>query len=192
MFLLYLFMFKLILFLLASLSPLFAHKGLQPCPIPDYAPVMLKIEQAKDRAADLVTRAMKAGADACDVVYSGNAATQVQMRLGALEDVDRSEGEEIGLRVFVGRQSASASSSDLSVAALSALAERAVAMAREAPEDAFAGLAPEDRLMRGALPRLDLLRTGPASMSTDSGRPPQAEPPSWCATPRPTSRLPSL
>lgn len=117
---------------------------------------MLTIEQAKDRAADLVTRAMKAGADACDVVYSGNGSTHVQMRLGALEDVDRSEGEDIGLRVFVGKRSASASSSDLSVDALAALADRAVAMAREAPEDAYAGLAPEDRLMRGALPRLDL------------------------------------
>lgn len=118
--------------------------------------MMLTIEQAKDRAADLVTRAMKAGADACDVVYSGNGSTHVQMRLGALEDVDRSEGEDIGLRVFVGKRSASASSSDLSVDALAALADRAVAMAREAPEDAYAGLAPEDQLMRGALPQLDL------------------------------------
>lgn len=117
---------------------------------------MLTIEQAKDRAAHLVTRAMKAGADACDVVYSGNGSTHVQMRLGTLEDVDRSEGEDIGLRVFVGKRSASASSSDLSADALAALADRAVAMAREAPEDAYAGLAPEDRLMRGDLPQLDL------------------------------------
>lgn len=118
--------------------------------------MMLTNEQAKDRAADLVTRAMKAGADACDVVYSGNGATHVQMRLGVLEDVDRSEGEDIGLRVFVGSRSASASSSDLSVEAMTALAERAVAMAREAPEDPFAGLAPEDRLMRDDLPALEL------------------------------------
>ena len=118
--------------------------------------MMLTSEQAKDRAADLVARAMKSGADACDVVYSADAATQVQMRLGALEDVERSEGEEISLRVFVGKQSASASSSDLSVEALATLAERAVAMAREAPEDAFAGLAPEDLLMRDAPPDLGL------------------------------------
>ena len=117
---------------------------------------MLTIEQARDRAADLVTRAMKAGADACDVVYSGNASTHVQMRLGALEDVDRSEGEEISLRAFAGKRSASASSSDLSAGALKALAERAVAMAREAPEDDYAGLAPEDRLMRGAVRQLDM------------------------------------
>lgn len=118
--------------------------------------MMLTNEQAKDRAADLVTRAMKAGANACDVVYSGNSATHVQMRLGVLEDVDRSEGEDIGLRVFVGSRSASASSSDLSVEAMTALAERAVAMAREAPEDPFAGLAPEERLMQDDLPPLEL------------------------------------
>jgi len=117
---------------------------------------MLTNEQAKDRAADLVRRAMTAGADACDVVYSGDGATQVQMRLGVLEDVDRSEGEDIGLRVFVGNRSASASSSDLSIEAMNALAERAVAMAREAPEDPYAGLAPEDRLMQDELPALEL------------------------------------
>ena len=117
---------------------------------------MLTNEQAKDRAADLVRRAMTAGADACDVVYSGDGATQVQMRLGVLEDVDRSEGEDIGLRVFVGNRSASASSSDLSIEAMNALAERAVAMAREAPEDPYAGLAPENRLMQDELPALEL------------------------------------
>ena len=69
------------------------------------------------------------------------------MRLGALEDVDRSEGEEIGLRLFVGQRSASVSSSDLSDEALGALVERAVAMAREAPEDPYAGLAPDERLL---------------------------------------------
>jgi PmbA protein len=117
---------------------------------------MLTSKQAKEHAADLVGLALKAGADACDAVYSGSASTSVQMRLGALEDVERSEGEEMALRVFVGRQSASTSSSDLSVQALSALAERVVAMAREAPEDAYAGLAPEDRLMRVEAPALDL------------------------------------
>ena len=63
----------------------------------------------------------------------------MQVRLGALEDVTRSEGEEIGLRFFVGRRSASVSSSDLSADALAALVERAAAMAREAPEDPYAG-----------------------------------------------------
>lgn len=117
---------------------------------------MLTSEQAKDRAADLIARAKKAGADAADAVYVANASTDVQIRLGLLEDVQRSEGEDIGLRVFAGNRSASVSSSDLSILALDALAERAVAMAREAPDDPYAGLAPQDRLMRGAASRLDI------------------------------------
>src|SRR5688572_25369717 len=109
---------------------------------------MLSVENAEARAAALVERATKAGADAADAIYIGDGSTGVQVRLGALEDVERSEGEEIGLRFFAGRRSASVSSSDLSDDAMAALVERAAAMAREAPEDAYAGLAPEERLMR--------------------------------------------
>jgi PmbA protein len=116
---------------------------------------MLTIHEAQERATDLITRAVRAGADAADTIYVASGSTDVQVRLGMLEDVQRSEGEDIGLRVFVGKRSASASSSDLSTEALAALAERAVAMAREAPEDEFAGLAPQDRLMTRALPDLE-------------------------------------
>jgi PmbA protein len=124
---------------------------------------MLTTEQAKDRATDIVKRAIAAGADAADAVYAGNGSRNVQVRLGALEDVGSAEGEDIGLRVFIGQQSASVSSSDLSGRALDALAERAVAMARQAPEDAYAGLAPEDRLFKGQMPDLDLSDTAEPS-----------------------------
>lgn len=117
---------------------------------------MLTVTEAQARVSDLVTSAKKAGADAADVLYSGGASTDVQVRLAELEDVQRSEGEEIGLRFFVGHQSASVSSSDLSADALATLVERAAAMAREASEDAYAGLAPEDRLFHGSLPDLDI------------------------------------
>jgi PmbA protein len=116
---------------------------------------MLSVSEAEGRAGALVEAARKAGADAADVLYIGDAATEVQVRLGELEDVTRSEGEEIGLRFFAGRRSASVSSSDLSPDALAALVERAAAMAREAPEDPDAGLAPEDRLLRGPAPDLE-------------------------------------
>src|SRR3954471_22272660 len=116
---------------------------------------MLDVREAEGRATALIHAAMKAGADAADVLYIGDASTEGQVRLGALEDVGRSEGEEIGLRFFAGQRSASVSSSDLSDEALSALVDRAAAMAREAPEDRFAGLAPEELLMRDALPDLD-------------------------------------
>lgn len=120
---------------------------------------MLDPTQAQARAAALVDLARRAGADAADVVYSGSSSEGVQVRLGQLEDVERSESEHLDLRVFVGKGSASIGSSDLSDAALSELATRAVAMARAAPEDRFAGLAPEELLARGPFPDLDLCDT---------------------------------
>jgi PmbA protein len=116
---------------------------------------MLSISDAEQRAAALVERARKAGADAADAIYIADASTGVQVRLGALEDVERSEGEEIGLRFFIGTRSATVSSSDLSEESLNALVERASAMAREAPEDPWAGLAPEELLMRERGPEVD-------------------------------------
>jgi PmbA protein len=116
---------------------------------------MLSINEAQDRAAALVEAAVAAGADAADAIYLADASTGVQMRLGALEDIERSEGETIGLRFFVGQRSASVSSSDLSRDALVALVERAGAMAREAPEDVFAGLAPTERLLKDDGPDID-------------------------------------
>ncbi|MHA6718077.1 TldD/PmbA family protein [Sphingomonas sp. RS6] len=117
---------------------------------------MLTTQQAQERAADAVARARRAGADAADAVASADQSVSVSVRLGALEDVERSESAEIDLRVFVGRRSASVSTTDLESAAIDTLVERAIAMAREAPEDRWAGLAPEDRLMQGAPPQLDL------------------------------------
>lgn len=117
---------------------------------------MLTPDQARDRVTDAIARATKAGADAADAMLSAGDSLSVSVRLGALEDVGRSEHEELGLRVFCGRRSASVSTTDLTPAALDALAERAVAMAREAPEDEWAGLAPADRLLHGDVPALDL------------------------------------
>ncbi len=117
---------------------------------------MLDPAAALDRLDSALAAARAAGADAADAVYVGEASTGISVRLGALEDIGRSEGEEIGIRVFVGRRSASVSSSDLSASALAIAAARAVDMARLAPEDPWAGLAPEDRLHHGALPDLDI------------------------------------
>lgn len=116
---------------------------------------MLSIDQARDTAQALVERAVKAGADAADALYAGERSSNVQVRLGELEQVHRSEGEEVGLRVFLGRQSATVASSDFSDEALAALVERVLAMAGEAPEDPYAGLAPADRLHHGPLPDID-------------------------------------
>lgn len=117
---------------------------------------MLTSSAAQERAAALIDLARKAGADAADAIYSGSSSEGVQVRLGKLEDIERSESEHLDLRVFVGSRSASIGSSDLSDAALTELAARAVDMARAAPEDQYAGLAPEELLLRTPLPQLDL------------------------------------
>jgi PmbA protein len=124
---------------------------------------MLNPDTALDRLDAALAAARAAGADAADALYVGEGATQISVRLGQLEDVGRSEGEEVGLRVFVGRRSASVSTSDLGTAALVEAAQRAVAMARLAPEDPWAGLAPADRVAHGLLPDLDLFDPTPVS-----------------------------
>ena len=117
---------------------------------------MLTPAQAQERCQALVERARSAGAQAGDAVYLASSAESVSVRLGALEDVERSESEHIGLRVFVDGASASIGSSDLADAALDELASRAVAMARAAPADRFAGLADESLLARAPYPDLEL------------------------------------
>jgi len=117
---------------------------------------MLSPDAARDKALSLVELARKKGADAADAVYVGERSQGVSVRLGALEDVHRSEGEEIGLRVFIGQKNATISASDLSPEALGTLVERALSMAAEAPEDRFAGLAADELLFRGHADDLDL------------------------------------
>jgi len=117
---------------------------------------MLTPDQAQARCQALIERARRAGAEAADAVYHANGSESVSVRLGALEDVERSESEHIGLRVFVGGASASIGSSDLGDAALQELAARAVAMAGAAPADRFAGLADEALLARAPFADLDL------------------------------------
>jgi PmbA protein len=113
-------------------------------------------EAARKTAEALVERGMAAGASAADVLYVGDASSSIGVRLGEIESLDRSEGEQIGLRLFDGQRSATVASSDLSDEALQILVERCMAMAREAPEDPYAGLAPPELLELGKLPSLDL------------------------------------
>ena len=116
---------------------------------------MLSPSEAQDAAERLVARAVAGGADAADAIYAGQSSTEVEVRLGELEHVGRSEGEEIGLRLFVGSRSATVASSDLSDDALAELVVRALAMAGEAPEDPYAGLAPAELLASPPFADLD-------------------------------------
>ena len=105
--------------------------------------------------ADLIRAARKAGADAADALFAENVSAGVSYRLGKLEEVERSESSDLGLRVFVGQRVAFVSTADFSKEAVGALPGRAVAMARLAPEDKFACLAPRERLA-ATFPDLDL------------------------------------
>lgn len=97
----------------------------------------------------LLDAARKAGADSADALVVEGRSVSVDIRQGRLEQAERAEGLDLGLRVLVGRRQACVAASDQSARTIVAMAERAVAMAREAPEDPYAGLADPDQLAKG-------------------------------------------
>jgi PmbA protein len=111
--------------------------------------------QHLDLLTDLMARARRAGADAADAIMVQGASLNVSFRLGKLEDVERSEGQDLGIRVLVGKRQAFVSTTDLSSAALDETVARVVAMAKAAPEDPYCGLADRDLLAK-RWPDLDL------------------------------------
>jgi PmbA protein len=115
----------------------------------------MKDQSPLDRLDDLIKQAKALGADAADAIYVESASLGVSFRMGKLEDVERSESLDVGLRVFVGKRQAVSSSTDLRASSLQALAERVVGMAKTAPEDPWCGLADASLLARN-LPALDL------------------------------------
>ncbi|MDH5529897.1 MAG: TldD/PmbA family protein [Paracoccaceae bacterium] len=98
--------------------------------------------------AVLLSAAQKAGADAADALAVDGRSVSVDVRAGKLEQAERSEGIEIGLRVLIGQRQACVSASDISDRTIHEMAERAVAMAREAPEDSSLGLADPSQLAK--------------------------------------------
>jgi PmbA protein len=107
-------------------------------------------------AERLVAAARRAGADQADALAVRAVSLSVDVRDGAVEESQRAEGDDLGLRVLVGKRQAVVSTNDLRADGFTALAERAVAMARAAPEDRFAGLA-DASLLAKEFPALDLL-----------------------------------
>ena len=107
-------------------------------------------------AQQLVEAAKRAGADAADAVAVRGVSQGVEVRDGRVEESERSEGDDVGLRVLVGQRQAVVSTNDVSGDGVARLAERAVAMARVAPEDKYAGLA-DPALLARDFPDLDLL-----------------------------------
>src|SRR4030095_8406075 len=107
-------------------------------------------------AQRLVEAARRAGADAADAGAVRGVSQGVEVRDGRVEESERSEGDDVGLRVLVGRRQAVVSTNDLSSDGVARLAERAVAMARVAPDDQYVGLA-DPALLAREFADLDLL-----------------------------------
>lgn len=107
-------------------------------------------------AQRLVEAARRAGADAADAVAVRGVSQGVEVRDGRVEESERSEGDDVGLRVLVGRRQAVVSTNDISTDGVARLAERAVAMARVAPDDQYVGLA-DASLLAHEFPDLDML-----------------------------------
>ena len=94
----------------------------------------------------LLDAAKAAGAASADAIAVDATSLSIDVRGGVLEHAERSEGVEIGLRVLLGKRQACVSASDVRPDTMTAMAERAVAMAREAPEDPAIGLAAPEEL----------------------------------------------
>lgn len=105
-------------------------------------------QKLSDLTETLLARARTAGADGADAIAVEGRAISIDVRGGKLEQAERAEGIEIGLRVLVGRRQACVSASDISERTISEMAERAVTMARIAPEDPYIGLADPDQLAK--------------------------------------------
>jgi PmbA protein len=109
-----------------------------------------------DLLHDLIGRALRAGADAADAVLFEGTSLSHARRLGKVEKLERSESQDLGLRVLVGRQQAIVSTSDRSPKMLAELVERTLAMARAVPEDPYCGLADASEIAHD-WPQLDML-----------------------------------
>lgn len=104
---------------------------------------------------DLIKKAMAKGATAADAIRVQGTSTNVSYRLGEIEEIERSEAHDLGLRVLIGKQQAFVSSNDTKEDVLDSLVERALAMAKNMPEDQYCGLADPD-LLATNIPDLDL------------------------------------
>lgn len=119
-------------------------------------------QNLSDLSAQLIDAALKAGADAADALVIDGTSVSIDVRGGKLENAERSEGIDLGLRVFVGQRQACVSASDARAESIANVAERAVAMARVAPQDPYAGLAdPADHATDLDSARLELFDPTP-------------------------------
>ena len=124
--------------------------------------------------SELLDAAKAAGADGADATLARGEGNSVDIRLGKVEAAERSEDYDVGMRVFVGQRTASISTSQLDSDNIKQLAERAVAMAKLAPEDPYVRLAKAEELASD-IPELDMFDATETSVQTLTDRAKQAE-----------------
>ena len=105
---------------------------------------------------DLVERALKAGADSADAVAGLSTSISHAQRLGKTEKLERQESQDLGLRVLIGKRQAIVSSNDWNPDGLALLVDRAIAMAKNVPEDSFCGIADPDQIVGENYPKLEM------------------------------------
>lgn len=146
-----------------------------------------------DVLEDLIARAKRQGATAADAVMFDSTDISTSIRKGKPESMERAESTGIGLRVFVGQRIATVSSSDFKNKTLDELAERAVSMAKIAPEDPYAALATPDQFATDFPIWIYTTRPSPAPTGSRTPPPPRKRPPSrWKASPIPKARMPPI
>src|ERR671925_633050 len=106
-------------------------------------------------ANDVLARAKQCGATETDVMVADGDTFSVQVRLSAVDRLTKAREKRLGLRVFFGKRSASASTSDFSAESLNRLVSETCALARAVAEDPISGL-PDGKLMASQPPDLDL------------------------------------
>ncbi len=106
--------------------------------------------------SDVVAMALKAGATSADALAISSRSQDVSLRHGVIEEFEQSESQDVGLRVFVGQSAALIGGSVLTREGLQRLVDRAIAMAKLAPPDPYAGIAAPEQLV-GDVADLDLV-----------------------------------
>ncbi|MDP6559532.1 MAG: TldD/PmbA family protein [Candidatus Binatia bacterium] len=127
---------------------------------------MDRLELTQEVAADILARAKEKGASQGDVLMADSESFFVSVRLGEVEKISQAQEKRLGLRLFFGRSSATASTSDISRESIDRLIDNTCTMARATAKDEFSGL-PTSEELAGSLPDLDLVDPEARSLSVE-------------------------
>jgi PmbA protein len=127
---------------------------------------MERLDLSQELARDVLATAKSRGASQADVVMVEGDSFFVTVRLGEVEKISQAQEKRLGLRLFSGNSSASASTSDISREAIEQLVDDTVNMARATAQDPFSGL-PDALLLARDLPDMDLFDDAARSVSVD-------------------------